>query len=387
MPRIHLTERAIAALPAPDSSGKQVLYWDTGLKGLGVLVSGTSPSKSYVVQRGKRITFSPVAEMTLIAAKARAVELLVDLKRGVDPGKKVERNVTLGATLESYLASRHDLRPASVRVYRQIERYLAPSMNAPLRNISADAVEKKHREIAANHGEVTANVTMRTLRALWGHASERTPDLPPNPVVRLKRQWFKEKRRVRMLSEEQLPVFYSAVCALDNAIVRDLILLLMFSGLRHGEASRLRWENVDLNKRTITLPASSTKSGRELALPVSDIVADMLIARRALGCDEFVFPGNGKTGHVSDLQRPFTAIAKATGITISPHDLRRGFITVAESIGTPLTVIKALVGHAPSRDVTSGYVVLSTDRMREPVQRIAVRLQELCGIRIRQAAT
>ena len=131
MPRIHLTERAIAALPAPDSSGKQVLYWDTGLKGLGVLVSGTSPSKSYVVQRGKRITFSPVAEMTLIAAKARAVELLVDLKRGVDPGKKVERNVTLGATLESYLASRHDLRPASVRVYRQIERYLAPSMNAP----------------------------------------------------------------------------------------------------------------------------------------------------------------------------------------------------------------------------------------------------------------
>ena len=89
MPRIHLTERAIAALPAPDPSGKQVLYWDTGLKGLGVLVSGTSPSKSYVVQRGKRITFSPVAEMTLIAAKARAVELLVDLKRGVDPGKKV----------------------------------------------------------------------------------------------------------------------------------------------------------------------------------------------------------------------------------------------------------------------------------------------------------
>lgn len=68
IPRIHLTERAIAALPAPDSSGKQVLYWDTGLKGLGVLVSGTSPSKSYVVQRGKRITFSPVAEMTLIAA-------------------------------------------------------------------------------------------------------------------------------------------------------------------------------------------------------------------------------------------------------------------------------------------------------------------------------
>jgi hypothetical protein len=39
---LRLTEKAVRGLPAPDPSGKQVLYWDKELKGLGVLCSGTS---------------------------------------------------------------------------------------------------------------------------------------------------------------------------------------------------------------------------------------------------------------------------------------------------------------------------------------------------------
>jgi hypothetical protein len=51
MPKLKLTERAIAKLLAPDPSGKQVLHWDTELKGFAVLCSGTTNSKTFVVQR------------------------------------------------------------------------------------------------------------------------------------------------------------------------------------------------------------------------------------------------------------------------------------------------------------------------------------------------
>ncbi|MGH7102276.1 MAG: hypothetical protein ACREFJ_07745 [Acetobacteraceae bacterium] len=51
MATIHLTEGAVGKLKAPDPSGRQTLHWDDGLKGFGVLVSGTTSGKSYVAQR------------------------------------------------------------------------------------------------------------------------------------------------------------------------------------------------------------------------------------------------------------------------------------------------------------------------------------------------
>ena len=69
MPRLKLTEKSIARLPAPDPSGKQVPYWDQDLKGFGVLVSGKTNGKSFIVQRDlpdgrtRRITIAACADV------------------------------------------------------------------------------------------------------------------------------------------------------------------------------------------------------------------------------------------------------------------------------------------------------------------------------------
>jgi hypothetical protein len=54
VPNMKLTKAAVMGLQAPHPSGKQTLIWDTRLKGFGVLVSGVTPAKSYVVQHGLR---------------------------------------------------------------------------------------------------------------------------------------------------------------------------------------------------------------------------------------------------------------------------------------------------------------------------------------------
>lgn len=393
MARVKLTEKAIAKLKAPDPSGKQTIFWDEELRGFAVLCSGVSNARTFIAQRDmpdgrtRRITVGAVNELALGKARARAADILDDLRRGIDPKRKVS-DATLRGTLAAYLAARKDLRPASVKAYTlAVERYLAGWADLPLRSITAEMVEERHRAIAAEvsrggryAGASTANCAMRALRILWSFAADRAPDLPPNPVRRLRRQWYPEPRRERIVRAEGMPKFYAAVQALPNPIVRDFILLMLFTGLRLGEAASLRWDDIDLQQRVIRVPAARTKAKRKLDLPMTDFVRDLLVARRALGNAGFVFPGAGKEGHVSTPQFALDMVAEASGIRVSAHDLRRTYITIAESTDMNLLALKALVNHSLGKDVTSGYVVMNTERLREPAQRVAGKLKILCGI-------
>ena len=47
MPHLKLNVRAVDSLKAPDPSGKQVLHWDTELKGFAVLCSGVSNARTH----------------------------------------------------------------------------------------------------------------------------------------------------------------------------------------------------------------------------------------------------------------------------------------------------------------------------------------------------
>jgi integrase len=435
VPRLKLTEKSIAKLRAPAPSGKPTIYWDDGpraVRGFGVLCSGKSSSKTFVAQRDlpngrtRRTTIAGVNEMSLEEARGRAADILVEMRRGVDPKAKAA-TLTLRSTLEEYRKASH-LRPRSEAGYRDAaERHLADWLDRPLREISREEVEKRHlkiaEEITARHkkgaaesakryearaekaaalgydnaaardraraaaatkreptsGHATANAVMRTLRLLWNFAADRNPDLGPNPV-RLRRQWFPVPRRERLVREDDLAKFYNAASKLENPVQRDYLLLLLFTGLRRREAASLRWSDIDLRARTLTVPAASTKSGKKLDLPMSDFVRDLFVARRALGDAKFVFPANSKSGHVEEPRFALDAVAEASGVRVSVHDLRRTFITVAESCDISPLALKALVNHAIGGDVTAGYVQMTPERLREPAQRVCDRLKELCGI-------
>lgn len=391
MPRMKLTKSAVEKMLAPDPSGKQVLHWDTEITGLAVLCSGVSKSKTYVVQRAlkdgrsRRLTIGAINTVKLEDARDQAAEMINDLRKGIDPKHKMD-NPTLRESLDGYLAARKDLRPASIRVYRQVERTLESWLDKPLREITGDMVEGTHRSLAAAtnregtrySGRATANGAMRTLSILWNFAAERTPDLPPSPVKRLRRQWYPEPRRTRLVRSEELKKFYEGVQGLRNQIAKDYLTLLLFTGLRKTEAATLRWDDVDFAEKIIHMPAVRTKAKREFNLPMCDVVRDTLIARRALGNTGFVFPGAGESGHLSDTG--LAAVATATGITISAHDLRRTYASIAESAEISHVALKLLLNHATGADVTSGYVVMTTERLREAAQKVADKIKSLCGI-------
>jgi integrase len=388
---MKLTDRAVSRLTAPDPSAKQKLIWDSELTGFGVLVSGTTSAKTYVVQRAingktRRVTVAPTNVLDLTAARQRAEEVLAEFYRGNDPKL---RRVTLRQALESYLMARKTLSPKTVKDLRaNVERNLEPWADLPLRDISADTVEARHRSLQTEvakrgrySGKASANNSMRSLGTLWSFAGERDAALPPNPVTRLRRQWFPVHRRERIVKADDLSRFYQAVMSLENPVQRDYLLLLLFTGLRRTEAATLTWDDVDFAQRLIRIPAGRTKAGRKLDLPMSDLVRDMLVARRAIGDARFVFPSDGRGSHIAEPKFPLQRVAKATGIRVSAHDLRRTFITVAESADISPLALKALVNHSTGSDVTSGYVIVTTERLRAPAQRVADELKKLCNIK------
>ena len=242
-------------------------------------------------------------------------------------------------------------------------------------------VEQRHREIGEQIGKATANAVMRILRLLYNYAAERTPTLPQNPTRRLKRQWFKVPRRQRLVKADDLKRFYRAVMELENTIARDYILLLLFTGLRRGEAASLTWVDVDFAAKLIRIPAEETKPKRKLDLPMTDFVYKMLKARRVVGDAGWVFPANSSSGHISEPKFPLGIVAEKTGITISVHDLRRTYITAAESTNMSFLAQNALVNHSVGSGTNAGYVIMTIDRLREPAQLVADQIKAWCGLK------
>jgi integrase len=392
---LKLTKRNIDTIKPPlagsDGKGRQLIYWDTLLPCFGLRVT-TGGSKTYVVEnringRSRRIKVGSHGHLTPEQARKQAQALLADIARGIDPVAERNAAKTRGITLEQayrdYLSARKNLMPRTLHDYQRcIEGELKSWLSTPLVEISKDMVQKRHRSMG-NRSHARANNTMRVLRAIFNYARENYDDasgqpvLSQNPVDFLSksRAWYKVERRRTLLKPHELKPWYEAVMLLNFDATRDYLLFLIFTGLRRSEAAGLRWEQVDLIDKSFCI--EDTKNHEPHILPLSNFLFDLLSNRNAHNFDQspWVFPSAMNEGH---LKEPRTAIAKVTersGVAFQLHDLRRTFITIAESLDIPAYALKRLLNHKQANDVTAGYIVPTVDRMREPMQRITDYLQ------------
>ena len=413
MPIMRMTRKAVETLAAPDPSGKQVLYWADGnaTPGLGILVSGVSTSKSWVIQgnlpsgKTRRITLGPVAVLSIEEAWEAAKPKLTAILNGNDPKLTLPQrqlaSMTVAEVLEDYLTANSNLRPTTLRMYRGAAKHLGPLLDRCMREITAEHVERQFRGIERDvadrrasgairggvnvTGKAISNCAMRLFGSLWEFQAERDNGFGANPVRgrNFKRQWHNLDRRTRTIPSDRLADFYAAARKLPSDIQRDLVLLGLFTGMRENEAAGLRWDEVDLIGRALRLPEARMKGRKAFTLPMSDVVYRILMARRIIGREgPFVFPGHGKSGHCESFSYALSQIAQMTGITVSPHDLRRTYASVAATCPIPPIALKLLIAHSTGGDVTAGYTIFTTEQLRQSAQIVADRLKEHCGVAI-----
>lgn len=160
--------------------------------------------------------------------------------------------------------------------------------------------------------------------------------------------------------------------SLQNETLRDYLLLILFTGLRRQEAAKLKWSQVDFKAKTLIV--IDTKNREPHILPLSNYLSELLIKRNQNIHTEYVFPGTGKDGYIVEPRKQMAKVIETTGIPFTVHDLRRTFITIAESLDIAAYALKRLLNHKMSGDVTAGYIMLDAERLRKPMQMITNHL-------------
>ena len=397
--KLTLTKRSVDAL-SPGAG--PWIAWDDKLSGFGVKVlpSGT---KSFLINYrangggryapNRRLVVGRFGRITVDQARRQAQALLGRVAAGEDPSRerKAARGLpTLREAFEEYLESNPNRAERTVNLYRQNLRVnLSDWINRPLSAISRRDVERRFHRITEKHGWAGANQTLSMLRSIY-----RRPCVDHDGLKNPVELWlaaggkFHRMRRRRISSPvEVLPKWRAGIEAVEMPeSARDIIWIGVYTGMRLGEVSSLRWERIDLER--MVLRVDETKTGEVLELPVTNQLAAIFERRRdrleqaGQPLAGWLFPsGKSRSGHVEGVQQYYAAITKAGGAKFWFHGLRNSFITVAErELMLPISLTKRLVNHARPADVTEGYAAdWTVEQLREPAQRVANRIDRLIG--------
>ena len=403
---IELTAGAIQRLTCRTDTKAQAFLRDTKAPGLRVRVTNTG-HKSYVYEtklnrQTIRRTIGDVRAWTIEQARTEARRLAVLVDEGVNPidqerQQQAEREakkaaaaalaVTVGEAWAAYIAERrphwgerHYLdhvaiaRPGGEPVKRGTGVIqpgpLAAFMPQQLRALMPEAVESWAAREAKTR-PTQARLALRLLRAFLSWCSERAdfaavvPAQNPAKSRRAREALGKAGVKSDALLREQLPAWFAAVRALPAAPAAYLQILLL-TGARPGELLALRWDDLNVQWRGITLRDKAESKGGEdgtRQIPLTPYVHHLLagLPRR----NEWVFASTTKPAPIATPRWPHVDACRVAGIEhLTLHGLRRSFGSLAEWLELPAGVVAQIQGHKPSATAEKHYRVRPLDLLR-----------------------
>ncbi|KAB0588436.1 tyrosine-type recombinase/integrase [Comamonas kerstersii] len=375
------------------------MHWDDSLKGYGLRV--TAAGKRVFVAQGRVLgkavcfTIGPFGEWTEFEAREKARKVLQGMREGIDPRdvKKADEatKVTLRQVADAYMGRPGKLKDSSKS---EIERHVTTTFEAwqhkPITGITEDDCRKRYNEILTKglRGKAPAPgqavQAFSVLRALINFAGRRykradgTPLILHNPVAVLKDDWVTLPERKTRIPESKIGPVWSALQQWrDQAYNRDtlasidLVIFLVLTGARIGEAAALTWDRINLDEGWWHLP--DPKNRNPVWLPLSTQAVQLLTTRQRVEGSPFVFSSWGKAGHIKDPRDTMKKVSEVAGTKITPHDLRRTFTTFGvANCGVDLHKIELLTNHVPRGVTAKHYLETSHLQYLKPeVQRIA----------------
>ncbi len=296
-------------------------------------------------------------------------------------GNEVQNGLTIRSAkltyaefMEDWLASVHArLTDSTWRTYSQLTKaYIAPALGKiKLRDVNPSLIQRFYSQ------RVSEGIGLRTVQKCHTviHASlnaamklgiiGRNPDdatQPPKPVHREMKCW----------NQEQVQKFLAVAKGAHDRNYA-LYFLALVTGMRQGELLALKWQDVDLEKETLTVklnlqrlpggglrlqkPKTKTsirtiRLGREtlsvLAQQKELLAREKSLANGLWHDEGFVFPSStGSAMDASNLWKTFRRILKESELpAIRFHDLRHTAASLMLNNGVDVLVASRRLGHA-----------------------------------------
>jgi integrase len=367
----NLTKSIIESLnPSPD--GKRLYYYDLKIPGLELCVTPTG-AKSFAVRRwtngrSHRVMlgkYSPLAlqprefdadplivleknpTLTIEHARQLAQAVLGQLAAGDRPREIKRRQgneITLGELFEEYIDKYAMEHTKTWKVMQEcFDRYLNDWKGRPVVEISRGEVQLLINKLGKERGKTTANRTLELLRAVINKGKIWSLINVENPAAGVSK--FKLQSRERFVAEDELPRLIEAIEAEENAEIRDYLLISLSTGARKTNVLTMRWEHIDLESGTWTIPDTKNGTSQTILLTPDElkIIKERFDNRKSF---EWVFPGPDKTKHLCDPKKGWARILKAAKIKdLHLHDLRRTLGSYMAMSGVSLSVIGNALNH------------------------------------------
>jgi integrase len=393
--RVTLTEDRIRAFPPPER-GEAVL-WDATVTGFGVRcfpVGRKYPAgrkvfilmyrpRSIANPPKRRMTIGEFGSISLYDARAAAKSYLGQVAMGGDPQaarKEVARRQAsrLDVAIEAYgrhLERRHVVHAA--QIVRNLKRY----MPGPLDKVELPAIDRHcmaqqiakieaqavgdavmRKRSRTKQGEKTSTANVRRKIGGPGAAADfRTKAhtffnwavgqglIYANPLAGWRRERLTRvqltNRTGRALSDDEIKAVWD-VCDLVPAPYGDFVRLLLLTGQRRTETSRIRWSDVDVRARTWTIPETVAKNGRRHVVPLPAEAYVLLMRQPRSNHSEFVFAGRNGGSSISNWSKRHGALVKKAGVSFTLHDLRRTFRSGLRKVGVDTELAEMMLNHS-----------------------------------------
>ena len=272
---------------------------------------------------------------------ARAIE--VEMDKGMFVSRAEAESTTLKELLKRYLA---EITPPKKGAASETNR-LRALMRLPLARRYVAGI--RGMDIASFRDERLRKVTPSTVKrdlVLLGHmfevARKEWGIYVHNPVrdIKLPADNRPRDRRLQVGEEDRL---LEACRAARNPWLLPIVQLALETAMRQGELIRLRWEHIDLNRRTAHLP--DTKNGESRTVPLSTTAIRVLHALpRSLHGQ--VFPGVTTEA----IKRAYIRAVRRAGIeNLRFHDLRHEATTRLFEKGLNIMEVASITGHKDLR--------------------------------------
>jgi integrase len=367
---MRLTKDSIDKAKLPEPGRKERFIHDDQVRGFGVRITA-SGAKSFVLEvrvkgRSRRLTLGRWPDLNVIMAREKAQEIRTGIARGEDPHEArlaAKHETTFGELARRYIDeyARPHKKPRSLADDEYcLARYIPRGWHSRrLSDITRTDIERLHVSIGQNHGRYSANHTVRLLRSMFNRAIDWS-QCEANPATKL--MLFTENKRERYLNAEELQRVNAALLDEPDWRWRAYFPLALMLGTRKNELLTMRWKDIDLAQRTWRIP--ETKAGNTHLLPLPEPVMEMLIALPSRDQSEWVFPGTGSTGHLTEPKKAWQRIRDRAGVPdVRIHDLRHTLASWLVGQGFSLPLVGRTLNHTQTA-TTARYAHLALDSVR-----------------------
>jgi integrase len=204
----------------------------------------------------------------------------------------------------------------------------------------------------------TYNAHMSFLKSCFG-ILKTAAGLTMNPWIDIPRmQKSPESRRGLTTGEMR------TVCSKATGSLRYMIALGIYTGLRLGDVTTLKWEEVDLESKIIErVPLKTRRTNKSVRFPIHPVLAAMLEELQEKAADPYLFPDEAKAYALdrSAISKKVNKFFKDCGIATTEastdvhrkrsiarvgfHSLRHSFVSLCAANNVPQVAIMEMVGH------------------------------------------